>query len=93
MQKEFINTAAHELRTPIQPILGMTSILKNKANRSEDRELLEAISRNAQRLKKLSEDILEVSKIESNSLQLNKECLTAKEIILEVINSYKSNID
>ncbi|HZH39084.1 MAG TPA: HAMP domain-containing sensor histidine kinase, partial [Bacillales bacterium] len=91
MQKEFINTAAHELRTPIQPILGMTNILKNKANRAEDRELLEAISRNAQRLKKLSEDILVASKIESNSLQLNKEYFTAKEIILEVINSYKSN--
>ncbi len=55
--------------------------------------MLEAISRNAQRLKKLSEDILEASKTESNSLQLNKEHFTAKEIILEVINSYKSNID
>jgi signal transduction histidine kinase len=93
MQKEFINTAAHELRTPIQPILGMTGILKNKANRVEDRELLEVISRNAQRLKKLSEDILEASKIESNSLQLNKEYFTTNEIILEVINSYKSNTD
>jgi signal transduction histidine kinase len=93
LQKEFINTAAHELRTPIQPILGMTNFLKNKANRVEDRELLEVISRNAQRLKKLSEDILEASKIESNSLQLNKEYLTAKEIILEVINSYKSNTE
>ncbi len=93
MQKELINTSAHELRNPIQPILGMTTILKNKKNRVEDRELLEAISINAQRLKKLSEDILEASKIESNSLQLNKEHFTAKEIILEVINSYKSNID
>jgi signal transduction histidine kinase len=93
MQKEFINTAAHELRTPIQPILGMTNILKNRANRIEDSELLEVISRNAQRLKKLSEDVLEASKIESNSLQLNKEYLTTKEIILEVINSHKSNID
>ena len=71
----------------------MTTILKNKKNKIEDRTLLEAISRNAQRLKKLSEDILEASKIESNSLQLNKEHFTAKEIILEVINSYKSNID
>ena len=93
LQKEFINTAAHELRTPIQPILGMTNILKNKTNRIEDRELLEAISRNAQRLKKLSEDILEASKIESNSLQLNKEHFKIRELILEVINSYKSNTD
>ena len=93
MQKEFINTAAHELRTPIQPILGMTNILKNKTKEIEDKELLEVISRNAQRLKKLSEDILEVSEIESNSLNINKEYFKIKEIILDVVNSYKSNTD
>ncbi len=91
LQKEFINTAAHELRTPIQPILGMTNILKNKAKTVEDGELLEVISINAQRLKKLSEDILEASKIESNSLQTNKEHFKIKGLILDIINSYKSN--
>ena len=93
MQKEFINTAAHELRTPIQPILGITDILKNKTHDKEHKELLDVISRNASRLKKLSEDILEASKIESNSFVLNKEYFKIKEIIIEVINNCKSNMD
>jgi nitrogen-specific signal transduction histidine kinase len=93
MQKEFINTAAHELRTPIQPILGITALLKNKTKDKEHRELLDVISRNASRLKKLSEDILEASKIESNSLVLIKEYFKIRELILEVINNCKSNMD
>ncbi|HYO05893.1 MAG TPA: HAMP domain-containing sensor histidine kinase, partial [Phototrophicaceae bacterium] len=93
MQKEFINTAAHELRTPIQPILGITELVKKEIKDDRQRELLEVISRNAQRLKNLSEDILEASKIESNSLHLNKEHFKIKELIIEVINSYRNNTD
>ncbi len=93
MQKEFINTAAHELRTPIQPILGITELVKKEIKDDRHRELLEVISRNAHRLKILSEDILEASKIESNSLHLNKEHFKIKELIIEVINSYRNNTD
>ncbi|MEJ7642151.1 MAG: HAMP domain-containing sensor histidine kinase [Candidatus Nitrosocosmicus sp.] len=93
MQKEFINTAAHELRTPIQPILGITELVKKEIKDDRHRELLEVISRNARRLKNLSEDILEASKIESNSLHLNKEHFKIKELIVEVINSYRNNTD
>ncbi len=93
MQKEFINTAAHELRTPIQPILGITELVKKEIKDDRHRELLEVISRNAHRLKNLSEDILEASKIESNSLHLNKEHFKIKELIVEVINSYRNNTD
>ena len=51
MQSEFINTAAHELRTPIQPILGITELVKKETKDDRHRELLEIISRNAHRLK------------------------------------------
>jgi two-component system sensor histidine kinase VicK len=88
MQKEFINTAAHELRTPIQPIIGIADILKNTARNEKDKELLVVISRNAQRLKKLAEDILDATKIEGNSLNLNKQNFKLMDIILENINNY-----
>ncbi len=65
MQREFINIAAHELRTPIQPILGLTEIVKNKTKDREQKELLSIVISNANRLKKLSEDVLDVTKIES----------------------------
>ena len=93
LQKEFINTAAHELRTPIQPILGITNILKGSVKDDKHKELLNVIGRNAQRLKKLSEDILEVSKIESNSMGLDKEHFRIVEIILDNVNNYKNNTD
>ena len=76
-QKEFINAAAHELRTPIQPILSLSDILLSKTvNTDQSKELLEIIRRNAKRLYRLSEDILDVAKIESNSLVLQKESRT-----------------
>jgi signal transduction histidine kinase len=54
MQKEFINIAAHELRTPIQPILGLSQFLQSKINENEQRGLIEVISRNAKRLQRLT---------------------------------------
>jgi signal transduction histidine kinase len=93
VQKEFINTAAHELRTPIQPIIGITDLLKGRIKDNTQKELLSVITRNAQRLKKLSEDILEVSKMESNSLYLNKEYFKINEIIYDNIHTYKNNSD
>ena len=93
LQIEFINTAAHELRTPIQPILGITDILKGSVTDDRHKELLDVIGRNAKRLKKLSEDILEVSKIEGNSMGLDKEHFRIVETILDNINSYKNNTD
>lgn len=54
MQQEFINVAAHELRTPIQPILSLTQILHSKIKDSQQQELLDIIYRNTKRLNKLS---------------------------------------
>ena len=87
MQKEFINIAAHELRTPIQPILGLAEVLSSKRGRIEQyNELIDAIIRNAKRLQRLTEDILDVTKIESNSLILNKQQFNLNEMITSAIN-------
>jgi two-component system, OmpR family, sensor histidine kinase VicK len=96
MQKEFINIAAHELRTPIQPILGLTQVMCSKIGDREggegEAELLNIISRNAKRLYQLTENILDVTKIESNSLQLNKEQFDLCEIILNAMSDCKSQL-
>ena len=82
MQQDFINIAAHELRTPTQSIVGYTELLQNDYNlniqNSNDNDLstrdsLEALRRNAIRLKNLTNDILDVSRIETGTLKLNKE--------------------
>jgi two-component system, OmpR family, sensor histidine kinase VicK len=72
MQKEFINIAAHELKTPIQPILSLTELLRSQIKDVKQQELLDITIRNA-RLLCLSNDILDVAKIEGRSLELNKD--------------------
>jgi len=91
-QKEFIAIAAHELRNPIQPILGISEILHSKAEYSTNREQLEVIVRNARKLHKLAEDILNVTKIEKQSFRLNKELFSIKETILNAIQECKNQI-
>jgi signal transduction histidine kinase len=68
-QKEFINIAAHELRTPIQPILGLSEFLSRRVE-EENRDYVSVIIRNARRLQRLSEDILDITRIESKTLKL-----------------------
>lgn len=90
MQKEFINIAAHELRTPIQPIIGLSEFIRSKKGSIEQYgELIEAIIRNGKRLKRLTEDILDVSKIESQSLQLRKEKFDLKDMIVHRIAEFE----
>src|SRR6476646_10172324 len=91
-QKEFIAIAAHELRNPIQPILGISEILHSKNEYSTNREHLEVIVRNARKLHKLAEDILNVTKIEKQSFRLNKELFSIKETILNAIQECKNQI-
>ena len=91
MQIEFINIAAHELRTPLQPILALTDLLSQGIKDNEQLHLLNMISRNAKRLKRLSDDILDITKIESNTLSLNKEQFSLDELIPEVIKDFKNN--
>jgi signal transduction histidine kinase len=93
IQKDFINVAAHELRTPIQPIIAITDIVYSQSKEDkEKRKLLEIIMRNAKRLKRLTDDILDVAKIESQSLQTQKEWFNIESVISSLVSQYKSNI-
>lgn len=70
MEKEFINLAAHELRTPSQSIIGYSEMLKDLPERNKQYE--EAISRNAERLYSLVTNMLSIARIESQTMKLNK---------------------
>ena len=92
MQQEFINIASHEMKTPIQAILGYSELFHRHPERKD--EIIQAISRNAIRLQKLTQDILDVTKIESNTLKLSKEQFNLSEQIRNLINDMsKSQIN
>ncbi|MGD9672675.1 MAG: ATP-binding protein [Candidatus Nitrosocosmicus sp.] len=97
MQKEFINIAAHELRTPIMPILGDAIYLERQFEEGKtevmvDREQVSSIIRNAKRLRRLASDILDITKIESQSLKLNKEQFNLNDIIQSSISDIKAQL-
>jgi signal transduction histidine kinase len=95
MQKEFINVAAHELRTPIQPILGLSEILRSRVTKGtgwQGQDLLDIIIRNAKRLQRLAEDILDVTRIESQSLKLKKERFNLNQSVSQIVEEYRNQI-
>jgi two-component system, OmpR family, sensor histidine kinase VicK len=93
MQKEFINIAAHELRTPIQPILGLSEVLQDLVHKEPEKAYIEMILRNARRLEKLTEDLLDVTRIESHSFHLNKDLFNLKDVIAAQIRDYQKQAD
>ena len=91
--KEFINIAAHELRTPIQPILGLSEMLPAAStNPQRHRKLVEIIVRNAHKLENLAEEILDVTRIESGRLQLSMEKVDLYELVQRVISDFETVI-
>ena len=97
MQKEFINVAAHELRTPIMPILGEAELIENDISDNDyarvSKEQISSIIRNAKRLDRLAADILNVTNIEGKSLKLNKASFDIDEILSELVTEYSRQIE
>ena len=93
LKDEFIHVAAHELKTPIQPILGLSELLRDRGTDIvKDEEILDIIIRNSKRLLKLTEDVLDVAKIESGNLTLKKENFNLKEMALEILSDFNQKI-
>jgi two-component system sensor histidine kinase VicK len=91
MQKEFINIASHEMKTPTQAIVGYADLIQKHPEKRED--MMQAISRNAIRLQRLTNDILDVTRIDSNTLNLHKERFNLVNLIANVVQDYVGYIE
>ena len=91
MQQEFINIASHEMKTPTQAILGYSKLVQRHPERRE--VMIEAIARNATRLQRLTNDILDVTRIETQSLKLNVERIHLNKLISDIIEDYRNEIE
>ncbi len=89
LKTEFISIASHELRTPIQPILGYAMMAR--LGKVGNEEAWDAVLTAARRLQQLSNDILDVTKIESHNLRLNLDNIRIHELLANIINSVRLN--
>jgi two-component system, OmpR family, sensor histidine kinase VicK len=93
LQKDFIRIAVHELKNPIQPIFGLSGLLMSRLeDEKELYNIAKIIHRNAKKLIKLTDDVLDIAKIETSSLTLNKEILDLRWLLNDNINEYKNQI-
>ena len=94
VMNEFINVAAHEIKTPIQPIIALSELLQLEGinNIEKNKEMVNVILRNSKRLKQLTEDVLDVASIESGSFFLKKEKFNLKEMIADILKEYEQTI-
>jgi signal transduction histidine kinase len=91
MQKEFINIASHEMKTPTQAIIGYADLIQKHPEKRED--MMQGILRNAVRLQRLTSDILDVTRIDSQTLNLHKERLDLGNLIANVVQDFISYIE
>ena len=100
LKDDFINIAAHELRTPIQPILGLSDLINrtlqnntSEIDKSELKDDIKVIYRNAKKLQKLTNDILDVSRIDSHKLNLDVSNFDLVDLIKNTIQDVTINAE
>jgi signal transduction histidine kinase len=92
VKDDFVHIAAHELRTPIQPILVLTQLLRSQVNNVKQQEILEITIRNSKRLRRLTNDILDVTKIEARTLELYED-FNLNDVVINAINDITLSTD
>jgi signal transduction histidine kinase len=94
MQQEFINIAAHELRTPAQSLLGYAQLAKSNPHYVEKQveSFIDVIYRNSFRIHKLTKDILDITRIESQTLNLNKTKFNLKDLVISEIENAQTKL-
>ncbi|HEY5737913.1 MAG TPA: HAMP domain-containing sensor histidine kinase, partial [Nitrososphaeraceae archaeon] len=94
LKNEFLNVTAHEMKTPIQPIIVFSELLSQERinNKEKEKEYLDIILRNSKRLKQITDELLDIARIESGSFSLTKSKFNLKELITEILREYEQTI-
>jgi len=80
-RRDFIANVSHELRTPLTSLLGYTETLLDESPDAKAREFLDIMRRNAQRMTRLTEDLLTLARVESGEYPLQQAPVSARELL------------
>ncbi len=94
LKTELITNVSHDLKTPLTAIVNYTSLLKNKAIDDEETvKYIQVIDEKAGVLKRLIEDVLEISKVSSGNVEINMEVLDINQLIQQVLGEFEGDLD
>jgi signal transduction histidine kinase len=93
LKAELITNVSHDIKTPLTSIINYVDLLKKNTDPERQQEYLEVLDRQSQRLKKLTEDVLESSKASSGNIDVHLEPTSAAEIIDQALGEYQDRLD
>ena len=92
LKSAFIANMSHEIRTPLNAIIGFTSVLPDIEDRNERQELIGLIQENNQKLLRIIDDVMNISKIEAGKEQLQLSTFDVNMVLVEVVNKYQPKV-
>ncbi len=94
LKTELITNVSHDIKTPLTSIINYVDLLKKEEIQDEKvKEYIDILDRKSQRLKKLTEDLVEASKVSSGNVQLNIEEIKLKELINQSMGEFKDRFE
>jgi len=92
-KSEFLSSMSHDIRTPMNAIIGMTDIaMKYEQNPEQTTECLKKIKQSSRHLLGLINDVLDMSKIESGKMELNEHPMSLKDVMNDIVNIVQAQI-
>lgn len=92
LKSAFLANMSHEIRTPLNAIVGFSSLLTATENETERKEFISIIETNNQLLLQLVSDILDLSKIEANTLEFNYQNVDLNQLAKDVENTVRGRL-
>ena len=94
LKTELITNVSHDIKTPLTSIINYVDLLKKEEIHNEKvKEYIEILDKKSQRLKKLTEDLVEASKVSSGNVKLNLEEINVKELLNQTIGEFKDKFE
>ncbi len=93
MKTELITNVSHDIKTPLTSIVNYVDLLQKEHTPAEEQEYLDVLARQSQRLKKLTEDLVEMSKASSGNLSVALEAVGISELIQQAMAEYEGKLE
>lgn len=92
MKAELITNVSHDIKTPLTSIINYVDLLSKPHEEEKTQEYIDVLQRQSQRLKRLTEDVVEASKASSGNIQVHMDVLSIKEIIEQASAEYEERL-